>query len=96
MKARTIPGNNVLNTATSVFNITTTLFSLIVMYFMYLFSNEQILLGKVGIGWETLRLVSKWYLIIVIGIFALFVIIALVMMLISFLIWMGFFLRRQQ
>ncbi len=95
MKARTIPGNGILNTATSVFNITTTLFSLVVMYFIYLYSNEKIAAGIVNMGWETLRFVSKWYLIIVIGIFALFVIIALVMMLVSFLIWMGFFLRRQ-
>lgn len=96
MKAKPMGGGVLLNTATSVFNITTTLFSLVVMYFLYLYSNEKITAGVVNVGWELLRWASKWYLIIVIGIFALFAIIAIIMMLISFFLWFGFFFRRQQ
>ena len=95
MKPRTIGGNSFLNTATSVFNITTTLFSIIVLYFIYLFSVEKIAAGA-SEGWSLINFFSKWYLYIVIGIFALFVIIAAIMLVVSFIFWMGFFMRRGQ
>ncbi|MDP2749832.1 MAG: hypothetical protein Q8O89_03295 [Nanoarchaeota archaeon] len=95
MRPRPLQGSGVLNTATSVFNITTTLFSIVVMYFIYLFSGERIAAGA-SRGWSILNFASKWYLYIVIGIFALFAIIALVMIVAALIIWIGFFMRKQQ
>lgn len=40
-----------------------TIFSLIVVYFIYLYSKQQ--------GWALLALISKWYLIIIGGLIAL-------------------------
>ena len=98
MKARPMEGNSLFNTATGVFNITTTLFSLVVMYFIYVFSEEKILAGVAANaatrGWEILNFVSKWYLYIVVGIFALFAIIAIVVLLFSLIMWLGYFARR--
>lgn len=56
-----------------------TIFSLIVIYFIYLYSKDK--------GWGILAFVSKWYLIIVGGLIALsFAIVLLVMLFSLFLL----------
>lgn len=55
-----------------------TFFSLIVIYFIYLYSKDK--------GWMLLALISKWYLIIVGGLVALSIGIVFLVILISFLI----------
>ena len=57
-----------------------TIFSLIVVYFIYLYSKDK--------GWTLLAFISKWYLIIVGGLFALSLGIILVIILISLLIFL--------
>lgn len=62
-----------------------TFFSLIVIYFIYLYSRDK--------GWALLALISKWYLIIVGGLVALSIGIVLLVILISFLIFLFAMLR---
>lgn len=62
-----------------------TFFSLIVIYFIYLYSKDK--------GWTLLALISKWYLIIVGGLVALSIGIVLLVILISFLIFLFAMLR---
>ncbi len=57
-----------------------TIFSLIVVYFIYLYSGER--------GWTLLALVSKWYLFIVGGLIALSLGIILLIILFSLLIFL--------
>ena len=57
-----------------------TFFSLIVIYFIYLYSRDK--------GWALLALISKWYLIIVGGLIALSLGIILLVILISLIIFM--------
>jgi len=57
-----------------------TIFSLIVVYFIYLYSKDK--------GWTLLALTSKWYLIIVGGLIALSFGIILLIILISLLIFL--------
>ena len=54
-----------------------TFFSLIVVYFIFLYSRDK--------GWTTLAFISKWYLVIVIGLMALSLGIVLFVILISLL-----------
>lgn len=54
-----------------------TIFSLIVIYFIYLYSKEK--------GWSALAFASKWYLIIVGGLILLSVTIILLIILFSLL-----------
>ena len=56
------------------------IFSLIVVYFIYLYSKTQ--------GWSLLALISKWYLIIVGGLIALSIAIVLVVILLSLLVFL--------
>ena len=57
-----------------------TIFSLIVVYFIYLYSKQQ--------GWSLLTFISKWYLIIVGGLIALSLGIVLLIMLFSLLMFL--------
>lgn len=57
-----------------------TIFSLIVVYFIYLYSKSQ--------GWSLLALISKWYLIIVGGLIALSIGIILLIILFSLLVFL--------
>ncbi|MBI4143567.1 hypothetical protein HY487_01640 [Candidatus Woesearchaeota archaeon] len=57
-----------------------TFFTLIVMYFIYLYSQDK--------GWTLLAFISKWYLIIVGGLIALSLGIILLVMIISLLIFL--------
>lgn len=57
-----------------------TFFTLIVMYFIYLYSKDK--------GWTLLAFISKWYLIIVGGLIALSLGIILLVILISLLIFL--------
>ena len=62
-----------------------TFFSLIVMYFIYLYSKDK--------GWALLTLLSKWYLIIIGGLIALSLGIVLLVILFSFLVFAAAMLR---
>ena len=62
-----------------------TIFSLIVVYFIFLYSKEK--------GWALLAFASKWYLIIVGGLIALSVGTILLIMLLSLLIFFVAMLR---
>ena len=55
-----------------------TIFSLIVVYFIFLYSTDK--------GWTLLALISKWYLIIVGGLIALSLGIALLIILLSLIL----------
>ena len=55
-----------------------TLFTLLVVYFIFLYSRDK--------GWRLLELLSKWYLIIVGGFVALSIGIVLLVLIISFFI----------
>jgi len=55
-----------------------TIFSLIVVYFIFLYSRDK--------GWKLLALISKWYLIIVGGLISLSLGVILLVMLFSLLI----------
>ena len=57
-----------------------TIFSLIVVYFIFLYSRDK--------RWALLALISKWYLIIVGGLIALFLGVALLTILISLLVFL--------
>lgn len=57
-----------------------TIFSLIVVYFIFLYSIDK--------GWTLLALISKWYLIIVGGLIALSLSIILLIILFSLLIFL--------
>ncbi|MBS3096448.1 hypothetical protein J4480_03335 [Candidatus Woesearchaeota archaeon] len=57
-----------------------TIFSLIVVYFIYLYSKQQ--------GWSLLTFISKWYLIIVGGLIALSLGIVLLILLFSLLMFL--------
>lgn len=54
-----------------------TIFSLIVVYFIFLYSRDK--------GWAVLAFISKWYLIIAIGLTAISLGIALLVILVSLL-----------
>lgn len=62
-----------------------TFFSLIVMYFIYLYSRDK--------GWALLALLSKWYLIIIGGLIALSLGIVLLVILFSLLVMAAAMLR---
>lgn len=62
-----------------------TIFSLIVVYFIYIYSK--------GRGWALLAFISKWYLIIVGGLIALSIGIILLVLLSSLLIFLFAMLR---
>lgn len=62
-----------------------TIFSLIVVYFIYLYSKSQ--------GWKLLALISKWYLIIVGGLIALSIGLILLVVLFSLLVFLIAMLR---
>ncbi|MBI2658987.1 hypothetical protein HYX05_02690 [Candidatus Woesearchaeota archaeon] len=57
-----------------------TIFSLIVVYFIYLYSKEK--------EWALLALISKWYLIIAGGLMLLSIAVILLVVLISLLIFL--------
>lgn len=57
-----------------------TIFSLIVVYFIYLYSKAQ--------GWNLLAFISKWYLIIVGGLIALSLAIIILAILVTLLIFL--------
>lgn len=57
-----------------------TIFSLIVVYFIYLYSKDR--------GWTLLAFISKWYLIITGGLIALSLGIILLVILISLLVFL--------
>ena len=65
-----------------------TIFSLIVAYFIYLYSSDK--------GWALLAFVSKWYLIIVGGMIALSFAILLIMLLIPILLFLSALLRMRK
>ena len=62
-----------------------TFFSLIVMYFIYLYSKDK--------GWALLALLSKWYLIIIGGLIALSLGIVLLVTLISLFVFAAAMLK---
>ncbi|MBI2129195.1 hypothetical protein HYU07_03055 [Candidatus Woesearchaeota archaeon] len=64
-----------ISTASGIFNFTNSMFSLIVVYFIYLFANEK--------GWALLAFVSKLYLITIVGVFAILFIVMLIVLLFS-------------
>ncbi len=82
--------NKFMNTSVNIFSITNTFFSLIVMYFIFLFSSQQ-----TGKGWDFLAFISKWYLIIVVGLLGIFIILMIVFALVSLAMWMGFLMQRR-
>ena len=62
-----------------------TIFSLIVIYFIFLYSRDK--------GWSMLAFLSKWYLIIVGGAIALSVGVILLVILLSILLFLGALVR---
>ena len=62
-----------------------TFFSLIVMYFIYLYSKDK--------GWALLALLSKWYLIIIGGLIALSLGMVILVILFSLLVMAAAMLR---
>ena len=62
-----------------------TIFSLIVVYFIFLYSRDK--------GWTMLAFISKWYLVIVVGLIALSLGIALLIILFSLLMFLFAMLR---
>lgn len=62
-----------------------TFFSLIVIYFIYLYSKDK--------GWWLLAFISKWYLIIVGGLIALSLGIILLIIIVSLLVFLFAMLR---
>lgn len=62
-----------------------TAFSLIVVYFIFLYSRDK--------GWSVLAFISKWYLIIIGGLIALSLSIALLIILFSLLMFLVAMLR---
>lgn len=70
-----------------------TIFSLIVIYFIYLFARDQS-----GSGWRILAFITKWYLIIVVGLFLLGIIVAFIIFLIilAFFLYAKFSHRREK
>ncbi len=62
-----------------------TIFSLIVVYFIYLYSKDK--------GWALLAFLSKWYLIIIGGLIVLSLSIVLLVILISLLMFLIAILR---
>ena len=62
-----------------------TFFSLIVMYFIYLYSKDK--------GWILLALLSKWYLIVIGGLIALSLGIVLLVILFSLLVFAAAMLK---
>ncbi len=62
-----------------------TIFSLIVVYFIYLYSKAQ--------GWALLAFISKWYLIIVGGLIALSLAIIILVILFTLLVFLVSMLR---
>ncbi|MDO8741040.1 MAG: hypothetical protein Q7J54_05715 [Candidatus Woesearchaeota archaeon] len=75
-----------ISTASSIFNFTNSMFSLIVVYFIYHFANEK--------GWALLAFVSKLYLIVIVGVFAVLFIVMLTAFLFSISTWLSLVFRR--
>ncbi|OIO65575.1 hypothetical protein AUJ68_02730 [Candidatus Woesearchaeota archaeon CG1_02_57_44] len=73
-----------------MFNITNTLFSLVVIYFIYLFSQQQ-----VGPGWHLLGIAALVYLILVLAGFFLFILLFTVSSLASMGLWLAWMGRRR-
>ena len=65
-----------------------TFFSLIVVYFIYLYSMDK--------GWHLLSFFSKWYLIIVGGLIALFLGIILLVIISSLLLLLFAFIKTKK
>ena len=65
-----------------------TVFSFIVVYFIYLYSKDK--------NWAFLAFISKWYLIIVGGIFVLILAITLLIILLTFLAFCLAFLKGKK
>ncbi|HLD88981.1 MAG TPA: hypothetical protein VI894_02120 [Candidatus Nanoarchaeia archaeon] len=82
--------NRLMSNSVNIFSITNTFFSLIVIYFIFLFSSQQ-----AGRGWDFLAFISKWYLIIVVGLLGLFIMLMMVFALVSLAMWMGFLMQRR-
>lgn len=83
--------NRFMSNSNSVFSITNTIFGMIVMYFIFLYSATQ-----TGKGWGFLNFISKWYLIVMLVIFGLFVLAIIVFMLSALFVWLGFFMHRRR
>ena len=62
-----------------------TIFSLIVVYFIFLYSRDK--------GWALLAFISKWYLIIVIGLISLSIAVILLILLFTFLMFLTAMLK---
>lgn len=76
-----------INTTSSIFNVTNSMFSLIVVYFIYLFANEK--------GWGFLSFVSRLYLIIIVGFFIILFLVIATAILFSISTWLSLIFRRR-
>ncbi len=89
MQARMSP-NRFMNYSLNVFSIANAFFSIIVMYFIYLYSSSQ-----AGSGWAFLALLAKIYLIIAVAILCLFVLLGIIFFITSLALLMSFVGRRR-
>jgi len=81
--------NNFMATSVNMFSITNAFFSVIVMYFIYLYSGTQ-----TAAGWSTLHLAAKIFLIVSLVIVGIFVLLLLLFLLAAFVFWLGIVFRR--
>ena len=82
--------NRFMNYSLNVFSIANAFFSIIVMYFIYLFASE-----KTGAGWGFLALIAKIYLIISVAILCLFVLLGIIFFITSIALMLSFVGRRR-
>lgn len=80
---------NFMATSVNLFSITNAFFTVIVMYFIYLYSAAQ-----TGAGWGTLHFAAKIFLIISLIIVGLFVLLLALFLLAAFIFWLGILFRR--
>ena len=83
--------NRFMNYSMNVFSIANAFFSIIVMYFIYLFAA-----GQTGTGWAFLALLAKIYLIITVAILCLFVLLGIIFFLTSLALLLSFFGGRRR
>ncbi len=82
--------SNMFSTSMNVLNVTNAFFSIIVMYFIYLFAAE-----KSTPAWHFLGTIAKIYLIVIVGIFALFILFIIIFTLAGLGYWFSFMRRRR-
>jgi len=66
------------------------IFSLIIIFFIYLFSYNQTQIQGHHAGWDFLTFVTKWYLIIVVGITVFVILLPIIILLLAaFFLWIS-------